>query len=122
MKASIISILFLLIASCAAAQVKLAPITDWNKAYQHAKNGRTVELVINDAKLDFGRPPIIRIFIADGGKEYYVASVAPFPKDSTANYLIDLSQVLGKLQKAPSPNTKIVVDGGVYKSLQINLK
>jgi len=119
MKASLLTCVVLL---CAA------PITDWQKAYNHAKNGKTVQLVVRDATLgnDFpaGVLPAIRVYIVDGDKRYYVASVVPFPKDATSTFLFDLRVILSKLPNPPSDDAKIVIrsGGGTYKSLEVNLK
>jgi hypothetical protein len=129
MKVSLI-FLFLFVGSLLAQEKKmpidkLPPVTDWKRAYDHAKAGKTVQLVIRDAKLikePGDKIPRIRVYVVDGDNKYHVATVVPFPEDKVSSFLMDLSRVLERLPKAPSPDTKILITGGSYRAIEIHLR
>jgi hypothetical protein len=104
---------------------KLPPVTDWKKAYDHAKAGKTVQLVVRDAKLikePGDKIPRIRVYLVDGKNKYHVATVIPVPEDKVSSFLFDLSNVLEKLPKAPSSDANILITGGSYGKIEIHLR
>ena len=85
------------------------PLTDWQKAYNHAKTGQTVRLTVNDVLTPGGED--FAVYLVDAHKEYLIAWAAFHPNKpaKATNFAFNLSFALLKLDKPPSDEAKIVL-------------
>jgi len=84
-------------------------LTDWSKAYEQAKAGKTVRLVVIEVVSPSSES--FNVYIQDGDKKHRVASSAVYPAGlKKASYAYDIKSDLIAFGKPPSNDAKIVIE------------
>ena len=74
-------------------------LVDWEKAWQHAKSGKTVRLTAHNVKTPNNNP--FTFFLVDGDKKYKIGMVSFFAK-KPSNFMFNLSSTLIEMPVPPS--------------------
>lgn len=91
-------------------------VVDWDKAYAHAKTGKTVRLTL--IEVTTANNESFDVYLKEGRKETLVGS-ASFHINGPADFALSATDVLAKMRKAPSDRTQIYLK---TKAAKIEMK
>lgn len=91
-------------------------LTDWDKAWNHAKTGGTVRLTLE--QLWSQDNSSVKVYLTDRAKRHLVATVAFYGRNP-ASFLLDLGPTLTTLKSPPSQQAGIGLVSGDKKKVNV---